>query len=80
MQLLVQSKLRLNSHEHLPGNLYSRTPPPFARSKVAEPVSDWRVWLSSVSYMAVSIGEVNHGITFEQSAFSKIHESKTLQV
>ena len=32
----------------------------------------------NVSCMAVSIEEVNDGTTFEQSALSKIHESKTL--
>ena len=34
----------------------------------------------SVSCMAVSIEEVNDGITFERSAFSEIHDSKTLQI
>ena len=31
-------------------------------------------------YMAVPIEEVNDGITLEQSTFSKIDESKTLEV
>ena len=43
MHLLVQSKLHLVNHVHLPRNLYSQTPPFTMRSKVSEPVSDWTV-------------------------------------
>ena len=43
------------------------------------------VWLEdvafhSVSYMAVLIGEVNDGITFKQSSFSKVHEYRVYSV
>ena len=33
---------------------------------------------NGASYIVVSIGEVNNAITFEQTAFSTIHESESL--
>ena len=81
MHLLVESKLRLISHKHLPRNLYSQTPKATAVNAVKGRkvyVKSEGVAFHSVSYMAALIGEVNDAITFEQAPFSKIHESKTL--
>ena len=53
------------------------------RSKVAVSVSSFGYeWITTNStfYTAVPIEEVNDAITFEQSTFSKIDESKALEV
>ena len=54
------------------------------RSKVGVSMS-WHLDTSIIrtvaaSYMAAPIEEVNDAITFEQSAFSEIHEFKTFKV
>ena len=77
----VQSKLHVVSYKHLPRPLLANsrgTNISAARSKVG--VRSEGVAFHSVSYMAVPIGEVNYAIIFEQTAFSKIHEPKTLKV
>ena len=79
MYLLVQSKLQLAMNTYQ-GTSFCKlqSPPWFAQSKVTEPARLEGVAFHSVSFnMAVPIGEVNDTITFEPTAFSKIHESKT---
>ena len=82
MHLLVQSKLRLVSHEHLPRNFYSQIPEDTAVYAVKSHRAGVRLEgvpfdIVSYMYMAMPISG-NDAINFELMAFSKIHGFKTL--